>query len=345
MHLRPDEDGRKEVSAMKSLLRSTLSLATLVVLAAAAGAADYVRLKDGQLIKGEAVSFEEATQTLNFKMEDGSTRAFKLDELDKRSVYLVNQSKVPKDDAGKQIRIGNLARDSELFAHAMRHYGYAEKADPSRKPAIDAERAKLRQLAAAYGMKKAQEASAKGDKAEAEKWLMKVVEKVPDEPQAKEAAAILEQSYAVARGEKEAKAQSNASEQLKKDLQPGKKNYDDMVKKTQQGLTQKTTGSASTSAWESALNDGGRALDLLDKLVKKYPDPKTQETLGGYRTIVVNQMVELHLHLASAYTTRSSYNKALACANQALALDPQSQQALSARARIEQAAAERGGIW
>jgi len=341
MHLRPAEDGRKEVSAMNSLLRTTLCLASLLVLTSA----DYVKLKDGQLIKGEAVSFEEATQTLNFKMEDGSARAFKLDELDKRSVYLVNQSKVPKDDAAKQIRIGNLARDTELFAHAMRHYGYAEKADPSRKAAVDVERAKLRQLAAAFGMKKAQEATAKGDKAEAEKWLLKVVEKVPDEPQAKEAAAILEQSYAVARGEKEAKAQSNASEQLKKDLQPGKKNYDDMVKKTQQGLTQKTTGSASMSSWEGALNDGERALALLDKLVKKYPDPKTQETLGGYRAVVVNQMVELHLHLASAYTTRSSYNKALACANQALALDPQSEQALSARARIEQAAAERGGIW
>jgi hypothetical protein len=37
---------------------------------------------------------------------------------------------------------------------------------------------------------------------------MKVVEKVPNEPQAKEAAAILEQTYVKARGEQEAKAQS-----------------------------------------------------------------------------------------------------------------------------------------
>jgi tetratricopeptide (TPR) repeat protein len=330
---------------MNGLLRTTLSSAALLVLAAAAGAADYVKLKDGKLIKGEAISFDEPTQTLNFKMEDGTARGFKLDELDKRSVYLVNQGKVPKDDAAKQIRIANLARDAELFAHAMRHYGYAERADPARKPEIDAERAKLRQLAAAFGMKQAQDALTKGDRAGAEKWLMRVVEKVPDEPQAKEAAAILEQSYAKARGEKEAKAQSNASAQLKQELQPGKKNYDDMVKKTQDGLTQQTTGSRSTNAWESALNDGGRALALLDRLVKKYPDPKTQETLGGYRAIVANQMIEVYLHLASAYTTRSSYNKAMAQANQALALDPKNEQALAARVRIEQASAERGGIW
>jgi len=330
---------------MNPLLRSTLSFAALLVLAAAASAADYVKLKGGKPVKGEAISFDEPTQTLNFKMEDGTTHGFKLDELDKRSVYLVNQSKVPKDDATKQIRLANLARDAELFAHALRHYGYAEQADPSRKPEIERERGTLRKLAAAYGMKKAQEATSKGDKAEAEKWLIKVVEKVPDEPQAKEAAAILEQTYASTRAEKEAKAQSKAGEQLKKDLQPGKKNYDDMVKKTQDGLTQKTTGSRSTSLWDSAVSDGQKALALLDKLVKKYPDPQTQETLGGYRVIVVNQVIEVHLHLASAYTTRSSYNDALAQVNKALALDPKNERALATRARVEQAAAERGWIW
>ncbi len=330
---------------MKNLLRASFSLASVLVLAAVAAAADYVKLKDGKLIKGEAVSYDEPTQTLNFKMEDGTTKGFKLDELDKRSVYLVNHSKVPKDDAAKQIRIGNLARDAELFAHALRHYGYAEQADPSRKAEIDAERATLRKLAAAFGMKKAQDALNKGDKAEAEKWLLKVVEKVPDEPQAKEAAAILEQSYAKTRGEKESKAQSQASDQLKKDLQPGKKSYDDMVRKTQEGLTASTTGSKSTSSWESALGDGDRALDLLDRLVKKYPDPKTQETLGGYRGVVTTQMIELYLHLASALTTRSSYNKALAQVNKALALDPKNERCLATRARIEQAASERGWIW
>jgi tetratricopeptide (TPR) repeat protein len=333
------------MSTMNRLLRTTFTFASALVLVTAAQAAEYVRLKNGTLIKGQAVSFDDATQTLKFQMEDGTTSGFKLDELDKRSVYLVNQSRVPKDDATKQIRIGNLARDAELFAQAVRNYDYAEKADPSRKPEIDQERAKLRQLAAAYGMKKAQDAITKRDIPEAEKWLLKIVDKVPDEPQAKEAAAMLEQYYTKTREEREAKAEAKATEQLRKDLQPGKKSYEDMVKKTQQGLTTKTTGNKSTSAWESAINDGERALALLDKLTKKYTDSATRETLSGYREMVVNQMVELHLHLASALTTRSSYNKALAEVNQALALDPKNERALSARARIEQASAERGGIW
>ena len=118
-----------------------------------------------------------------------------------------------------------------------------------------------------------------------------------------------------------------------------------MVAKTNEGLTTKTTGSKSTNAWESAIADGKRALSELDKVGKKYPDPGTTETLDGYKKMVTDRMVELHLHLASVYTTRSSYNNALTEANKALALDPDSASAQAARARIEQAAAERGWFW
>jgi len=330
---------------MKNLFHTTLTLASALLLATSASAMEYVKLKNGTPIKGQALSYDEATQVLNFKLEDGSTRGFKLDELDKRSVYLVNHSRVPKNDAAKQIRIGNLARDTELFAHALRHYGFAEQADPSRKAEIDAERAKLRQLAAAWGMQKARDAIAKKNIPEAEKWLLKLVDKVPDEPQAKEAAVMLDQYYAKTRGEREAKAQAKASDQLKKDLEPGKKHYQDMVKKTQDGLTSKTTGSKSLSAWEAALVSGDRALKEIAKLEKKYPDPATSEMLGGYRVIVTDQLVELHLHIASTLTTRSSYNKALGEVNKALALDPDNENALATRARIEQAASEGGWIW
>ena len=71
------------------------------------------------------------------------------------------------------------------------------------------------------------------------------------------------------------------------------------------------------------------------------PGTVTAEQLEGYRRMVVDQMVEVHLHLASLWTVRSSYNQALGEANTALAQDPQSERALSSRARIERASAER----
>jgi Tfp pilus assembly protein PilF len=98
-------------------------------------------------------------------------------------------------------------------------------------------------------------------------------------------------------------------------------------------------GSAqSVNAFENSIANGDRALKELDKVEKKYTDPQTRETLSGYRTIVNDQIIEVRLHLASVYTTRTSYNRALGEVNSALALDPRNAQALAARAPIEQSA-------
>jgi hypothetical protein len=331
---------------MKTLLKTTAAAALALLWTASAHAAEYVKLKNGTPVQGEAVSYDEATKTLTFKLENGTTRKLTMDELDGRSVYLVAHSRVPKNDAAKQIRIGNLARDEGLYAHAVRHYEYAAKGNESMRPEIDKEVTVLKQKAAAFGMKNAKDALAKGNKAEAERWLVKLVEKVPGEPQAKEAAAMLEQHYTQTRSANESKAKEQAGDGLKQDLEAGKRHYDSMVEKTKAGLTARTAGSNAANSWEGAIKDGERTLKELDKVAKKYPDAASQETLAGYRKIVVGQMVEVHLHQASLLTTRSSYNEALAEANKALALDSTSESARSARARIEQAASERGGwIW
>lgn len=331
---------------MKALFRSARTAAFVLALGLAAHANDYVKLKNGTPIKGEATKYDEATNSLEFKLEDGSTRTFKMDELDGRSVYLVNHSRVPKDDATKQIRLANLARDVGLYAHAVRHYEYAAKADPSKKPEIEREVAVLKTKAATWAMQQVRNAQAKGDKAEAEKWLLKMVEKVPDTPEGKEAAAMLDQTYAEARAKRESDAEAKATQSMKDDLQTGKKLYDNMVSKTQKGLTAKGSGGQAINSFESAVQDGGRVLKELDKADKKYTDAAAQETLAGYRKVVVDQLIETRLHLASAFTVRSSYNDALEQVNQALALDPKNEQAQSARVRVEQAAAERGGwVW
>ena len=99
--------------------------------------------------------------------------------------------------------------------------------------------------------------------------------------------------------------------------------------------------SKSEKLWNSALDDGGVVLKELDRLSRKYADDAViQEGAASYRELTIDQMIQLHLHLASRYTTSSSLNAALDEANAALALDPKNGQALAARARIEQAANE-----
>src|SRR6516164_9749304 len=92
---------------------------------------DTIRLKDGSTLKGYATKYDDGAKVLTFRTEDGRDHRLALAELNTLSVYQVTQSTIPKDNAKAQIQLANYARDTGLYAHALRHYGYAEKADPS----------------------------------------------------------------------------------------------------------------------------------------------------------------------------------------------------------------------
>ena len=213
---------------MRRLLTTAAAL-TLALTLAAPALADHVKLKQGGYVRGEAVSYDEATDTLTFRMEDGSEKRFALDDLDKRSVYLVNRSRVPTDDFDRQLRIGKLAQETELFAHAMRHFDQARAADPARGAEVDQAVAQLERDAGDYGMRKAKDAISRGDLREGEKWLVKLAEKLPDQPQGVQARQMLDQYYERVRDEREAKVLAQASAEQRKQLEVAEGHYDKMI--------------------------------------------------------------------------------------------------------------------
>jgi hypothetical protein len=322
------------------MLRSTLILVSLAALAAPSAGQEKIKLKSGKTVSGRATAYDSEKEVLSFRTEDGQEIKYPMSELDARSVYLVYASVIPKDNAKGQLQLANFARDAGLYAHSRRRYEYAEQADPSLKAEVEKERAVARQRAADYCLANAKAAQARGDAKETQKWLALLLEKLPNEPQAAEASAMVEEGYA-----REANARDDALEQehaelLQKDLKKGKAAYDSMIERTKQGLTARNS-SKSESLWKNAIDDGEVVLKEIDRIAKKYPDdPKVQDGAVKYRQLTIDQMVEVHLHLASQYTTNSSLKAALKEANKALALVPKSGQALAARARIEQASNE-----
>lgn len=313
-------------------------LALCLALLAPALAADHVKTKDGQMLKGRATAYDSQRKVLAFKTDDGRQLEFALDQLDQRSVYQVNASLVPKDSAKGQLQLANFARDIGLYAHAARRYGYAEKADPALKPEIDRERAIGRKLAADYCMVNAQAAIAKKDIPGAEHWLTLLVQKLPNEPQAAEATQLLEQHYLKERAARDDALEQEYTGLLESDLKRGKQLYDRMLERTRDGLTAKQSSKAQ-NLWEGAIDDGEGALKEIDRLVKKYPeDARVQAGALKYRRLIQAQMVDCHLHLASAAMIGSSHKEALKQTNAALALDPENREALAQRARIEVAA-------
>ncbi len=102
-------------------------------------------------------------------------------------------------------------------------------------------------------------------------------------------------------------------------------------------------GSPSVKGWESAVKDGEKALEELERFTKANPGVQT-EAIGEYRAAVEEHLSEIYLHLANHWATRTSYNKALVQVNAVLAMNPKHEQALSMRNRIT-AGAGRGRRW
>jgi tetratricopeptide (TPR) repeat protein len=232
--------------------------------------------------------------------------------------------------------VANYARDVGLYAHAVRRYGETLKTDPSLKTTVDGEMTKLRRMAAEQCWKNAEAAKAKGDLREAEKWLTTLIDKLPDEPEAAKAKTILDNYYAKNRQEKMAQADAKASSSLQKEVEKGKKLYQQMVEKTKNGL-QAQSPSEARNQFDLAIKDGEAVLKEIDDVEKNQKLSSDQVgTLNQYRKVVTDQIVETHLHIASQQTVQTDYNGALKTVNAALAFDPQNEAALAARARIEE---------
>jgi len=324
-------------------LRHTLVLLPLLVAPILAQSAQ-LKLKNGTTVTGKAKSYDAEKKELSFHTDAGQDVTYTLDQLDGRTTYLVNASLADKNNGRGQLQLANYARDVGLYAHAARRYEYAEKADPSLKAEVEKERAIGRKLAAAYCLKTAQDYLAQGKVKDAEEFLTTLVQKLPNEPQAEEAAMLLEQHYKAERDARDDQLEKDHAELLQGDLKQGKKLYDRMIQRTQDGLTARNDSKA-VNLWKDAIDDGKGVLKEIDKVAKKYADnPDVQAGAVKYRALTQNQMIDAHLHIASSSMVNSSYKEAQKQVNAALALDPKNGEALAMRARIEQATSEGIGL-
>lgn len=322
---------------MRRILHSLILLALVALPASAA----TLKLRDGSTIECKVTSFDADSKTLHVRLANGKDASYTMDQFDARSVYLVNASLIPEGDPKAQLLAANFAREAGLYAHAARRYGIAAKLDPSLKSTVDAEMVKLRRAAATACMARAREEYAKKDISEAERYLKILVDKLPDEPEAAQARTYLDQYYGQQREKKIAAVDATADAALQKDVEEGKKRYAEMVENSKKGL--QASGSQSESYFRKALADGKAVLSEIDAIGKKYTDSKTQEQVASYRSTVTDQMIEVHLSIASKLATQTDYKGAQKEVGSALALDPKNAEALAMRARIEEYASNGWG--
>ena len=326
-----------------NLIKKLTGAVALSVVLAGSAFAEVLVLSNGTRLEGKATAYDSDTETLSWQLESGQARDVKLSEMRPSTAYRVLKGQVPKTSGAGQLQLANFARDIEYFAHSVRHYEYALKADPSLQPKVDAEIEILKSRAATWGMAQAQAEIAKKNLHKAEEWLTKIITKVPDTPEAKQAQAMLDEYYGKVRAQRTADADRKHEETLQKGLAGAKKAYDDMLAANKKALTDEKAGSKAVKSWEAAIKHGERASRDLEKFEKKNPTGY-EDLLPTYNKAVNDQLVEINLNLSTHWATRNSYNKALGYANKALAIDPQSEQAMSLRNRIIDASS-RGARW
>ena len=104
-------------------MRNSITGLLLLALAALPASAATLKLKDGSSVQCKVQKYDTATRTLYVKLDDGKDAQYGMDQLDARSVYLVNASLIPDGYAKAQLLAANFARDAGLYAHAARRYG------------------------------------------------------------------------------------------------------------------------------------------------------------------------------------------------------------------------------
>lgn len=306
---------------------------------------DYISVKSGPRLKGHLVSYDAQEKRIEFRTEDGELVSYTLDQLEPRSVFHLASSHVKADDGPGQLAVGNYARDHQLYAYAVTHYERAVKADPSLKPQVDKEMAKLRPEAAEWLWNKAQEAINNGNPRDAERYLTVLVQRLPNQPQTEKAKPLLAKYYDQNKDEVDKEWASHHDDQARSEIKTAKQYYDQLAAENKAGLQNSNSQTRAIDSFTRGVEYGKKALEELDRVTKDNKDPKVVAAAKELHDQTVQLMVTAYINLSNVYTTRSSYEQANAAINEALALDPNNANALRARSQNSTASAVSGSGW
>ncbi|MCZ6598501.1 MAG: hypothetical protein O7B99_12735, partial [Planctomycetota bacterium] len=297
--------------------------------------------KGGRQARGVLISDDGIS--IQLRAQNGNVRTYAYGALDPRSIYRLMKAKTRPDDGSGRLVLANYARDNGLYAHARRHYKEALKADGSQVTAIEASLTTLRSLASNELLTEGREKLEKGDHRGAEKDLTAVINEFPLERAAETAAGLLADIDA-RQQEEYTRSVRDRSEAVAKALAGARKDYDKMVEKNREGLMNVRSQTRAIRSYKSAIKDGEKALKKIASVRKKNGDePQYAAACEELDALVIEQVVQTSINLASAEMVRSSYNNALKSINVALGHAPKHAEAKAMRARIEDAAAESSG--
>jgi hypothetical protein len=302
-------------------------------------------------VKGRVSEDDGKKIVVQLAIEGGGsgTANYTYDQLAPQTIYRLRLARTPRTDAKEQLALATYAFDNGQWDDARLSFFLADAADKKEGGKLKKELDALVERAAPVAMQMAQKDVDAGRITAAERRLARILEHLPESPEADKARTMLEAIKQKAMDEREKRRLAEVAEEKREKAQeimgPIKRRYEAAQALVRDGLNNTKRQTQAIQTFRDAIaNFEGVRKDLAQTLQDQGPKSDFAAHYASWDKMVKNDIIETRLNLASLYFVRSSLIDAGSEVNAALALDPESSDALAMRGRLEVASSE-GGKW
>jgi len=318
-------------------------------LASFVGAQQEVLLKDGGFVKGRVSEDDGKKIVVQLQVEGGGsgTATYNYDQLAPQTIYRLRLARTPRTDAKEQLALATYAFDNGQWDDARLSFFLADAADKKEGGTIRKDLDALIERAAPVAMQMAEKDVEAGRIPAAERRLARILEHIPESPQADKARTMLEAIKQKAMDEREKRRLAEVAEEKREKAQeimgPIKRRYEAAQALVREGLNNTRRQTQAIQTFRDAIaNFEGVRKDLARTLENQGPKSDFAAHFPSWDKMVKNDIIETRLNLASIYFVRSSFQDAGGEVNAALALDSENADALAMRGRLEVAGSDSG---
>ena len=330
---------------------AVLTLAGLSV----ARAQDVFETVSGNTYQGTVVSNDGTS--VEITTTDGMTMKLPLASLTGMTQYRLKAGEAK--DAKSQLALAEWCMKEKVYEGAKASFRRALELDPAMVEDIKAKVVVARKTAADELLARAKALQAEGKNQEARQTLSLIVQELPLEDAAKEAAKLLAEettarkASALSRTAKPSKDAPSGTNAVRADGQPFSPetvalfqpiidSYHKMLDATQAGLAK--SGTSGTKEYEKAISEGEKIRKEAAKLKPQgASNPEIAEALELVDSKLEEALVDARVNLANDYMMRTSYNNASDVVNKGLSEYPKNPRLLSARAQVVASSSSNGG--
>ena len=337
---------------MKSLIPPAVLLGLILGVTSSAIAGEQITLKDGVTGVVNIIDTTHDSITVSIVKDDATvTLKLKAGQLDPHSFYEIRRDYMG-ESAENHLRLALFCVKAGMFARAKYHLNEATALDPAYVKKVEAIPGVVDGVAAAV-LKHARLAYDADDLEAAERLAAAVVTRFPESPAAVQAEALLshlDDKEQVRETKRRLEVMKSAREAIgeEEDAKLAERNkllapiYDrmDLARKMRsQGLRERNTSRA-RKALEAAGAEYEKVLEIIEKLSEEHSTDRALISVLALGDIHIREdAVSCYVNAGSIMVGRGSYIEAEKLVRRALAIDPDSEDALSFQATVSTAAA------